>query len=140
VSVCLDSFALLAWFQDEPGAALVEEHLAAAAAGGEAHCYISNINLGEVYYRIARLRGRDLADRFWSGVTRPTFPVTPIDATRRRIREAAALKAAHPIAFGDAFAVQLALERRAPLLTGDPEIGALRDKEPLDLIWLPAPR
>ena len=140
MSVCLDSFALLAWFQNEPAAALVEEHLAAAASGEDVHCYISNINLGEVYYRIARLRGFDLADGFWDGVTRPTFPVSPIEVTRRRVREAAALKARHSIAFGDAFAVQLAIERKVPLLTGDPEIGGLRGKEPVDLIWLPVRR
>jgi hypothetical protein len=33
--------------------------------------------------------------------------------------------------------LQLAIERRVPLLTGDPEIGDLRDKEPIELIWLP---
>ena len=54
------------------------------------------------------------------------------------MREAAALKARHPIAFGDAFAVQLAIERGLPLLTGDSEIGDLRGKEPVELIWLPA--
>ena len=66
--------------------------------------------------------------------------MSPIEVTRRRVREAAALKARHSIALGDAFAVQLAIERRVPLLTGDPEIGALRGKEPVDLIWLPARR
>jgi PIN domain nuclease of toxin-antitoxin system len=138
VSVCLDSFALLAWFQNEPGAGLVEEHLAAAVADEGSHCYISNLNLGEVFYRIARTRGLDLADRFWTGVSRPTFPVTPVEVTRHRIREAAVLKARHPIALGDAFAVQLAIERRVPLLTGDPEIGNLRGLEPVELLWLPA--
>ena len=72
MSVCLDAFALLAWFQNEPAAALVEEPLAAAASGDGVHCYISNSNLGEVYYQIVRLRGSGLADGFWEGVTRPT--------------------------------------------------------------------
>lgn len=138
MSVCLDAFALLAWFQDEPAAQIVEQHLAAAAAGETAECLVSYINLGEVFYRLARTRGLDLADRFWKGVSRPEFPVTPIEVTRRRIREAAALKARYPLALGDAFAVQLALERRLPLVTGDPEIGNLRDREPIELIWLPA--
>ena len=138
MSVCLDSFALLSWFQNEPGGALVEEHLAAAASDEDTHCYISNLNLGEVFYRIARTRGFDLADRFWTGVSRPTFPVSPVEVTRRRIREAAVLKARHPLALGDAFAVQLAIERRLPLLTGDPEIGKLRGREPVELLWLPA--
>jgi uncharacterized protein len=138
VSVCLDASALLAWFQDEPGAALVEEHLAAAATEAGPQCFISNLNLGEVFYRIARSRGFDLADRFWRGVSRPAFPVTPIEVTRRRIREAAILKARHPLALGDAFAVQLAIERGVPLVTGDPEIRKLRGKEPVNLLWLPA--
>lgn len=137
MSVCLDSFALLAWFQDEPGAPVVEEHLAAAASDEASHCYISNLNLGEVFYRIARTRGLALAESFWTGVGRPAFPVTPVEVTRRRIRDAAVLKARHPIAFADAFAVQLGIEKQLPLVTGDPEIGALRGKEPLELIWLP---
>lgn len=137
MSVCLDSFALLAWFQNEAGASLVEKHLAAAAADEATHCYASNINLGEVFYRIARTRGSALAESFWTGVGRPAFPVTPVAVTRGRIREAALLKARHPIALADAFAVQLAIERRLPLVTGDPEIGQLRGRESLELIWLP---
>lgn len=38
---------------------------------------------------------------------------------------ASRIKAGHPVALGDAFAMQLALKLQAPLVTGDPEIIAV---------------
>jgi hypothetical protein len=100
----------MAWLQDEPGAALVEEHLLAARKADDQACFISIINLGEVYYWVARKRGEAEADRLWRHVGRRIVPLTRIDATRRRVREAAALKGRYPIAYADAFALQLAKE------------------------------
>lgn len=140
MSVCLDSFAVLAWLQDEPGSGLVEQSLAAARDDESEACYISTINLGEVYYRMVRKRGEPEADRFWKQVNRRVVPVTPIDATRRRVREAAALKGRHPIAFADAFALQLARELSLPLLTADPEIWAVHEAESVEVLWPSPPR
>lgn len=138
MSVCLDAFALLTWLQDEPGAYLVEEFLQRAATEVDFRCYLSLINLGEVYYRIYRVQGRDKADAFWSDALR-NLPIVPMEVTRRRIREASRLKARYPIAFADAFAVQLALEMQTPLVTGDPEIRILEKEGILSVIWLKGP-
>ena len=43
VSVCLDSFALLAWLQDEPGADITEGFLRQAASGQGFQCFVSAI-------------------------------------------------------------------------------------------------
>lgn len=138
MSVCLDAFALLTWLQDEPGAYLVEEFLQRAATEGDFRCYISLINLGEVYYRIYRVHGRDRADAFWSDALRSSS-IVPVEVTRRRVREASSLKAWYPIAFADAFAVQLALEMQTPLVTGDPEIQLLEKEGILSVIWMKGP-
>ena len=53
------------------------------------------------------------------------------------MRRAAELKASHAIAYADAFAVATALEFRATLLTGDPEIKPLEGEEELQVQWLP---
>ena len=45
-SYCFDAFAWLAWLQEEPGAAAVQERLDEAERG-EAECVTSIINLGE---------------------------------------------------------------------------------------------
>jgi len=128
--------ALLAWLQNEPGAGLVEDVLKQAAKEEAFHCFLSAINLGEVYYRLLRLRGADEADAFWEDVRKGILPVTLVAPTLTRIRQAARLKARYPVAYADAFAAQLAQEKRVPLLTGDPELKALEETKVLTLLWL----
>lgn len=140
MSVCLDAFALLAWLQAEPGADQVEGLLRRAAGEAGFRCFVSAISLGEVYYRLCRLRGVDEADGFWEDARRGTLPVVIIEPGARRILQAARLKAGYAIAFADAFAVQLAQEMQAALVTGDPEIEALAGAGVVEVVWLPRVR
>jgi predicted nucleic acid-binding protein len=133
---CLDAFAWLAWLQDEPGAAAVQRCLDEAERG-DAECVTSIINLGETYYRLVRVNRREQAESLWRMALRRTLPVSVKEATRRRVRRAAELKASHAIAYADAFAVATALEVRATLLTGDPEIKPLEGEQDLEVQWLP---
>jgi predicted nucleic acid-binding protein len=126
----------LAWLQDEPGAAAVQRCLDQAERGN-AECVTSIINLGEAYYRLIRVERREEAESLWRMALRRTLPVAVKDATRRRVRRAAELKASHAIAYADAFAVATALEFRATLLTGDPEIKPLEGEQDLEVQWLP---
>jgi predicted nucleic acid-binding protein len=137
VSVCLDAFALLAWLRSEPGADLVEGFLNQADGETDFNCFISLINLGEVYYRLCRLRGGEQADAFWEDARRHVLPLSIVGPTQRRVLQAAQLKARYPIAFADAFAVQLTREMEIPLVSGDPEIKLIEAKEQLRVIWLP---
>jgi len=138
VSVCLDAFALMAWLQNEPGANQVESYLQQAQVQGEQKCFVSLINLGEVYYQLYRKRGADRADRFWNDALRGVIPLSVVEVTRKRVLESSRLKARYPIAIGDAFAAQLALEMRVPLLTGDPELEIFAASEPsFQVVWLP---
>lgn len=133
---CLDAFAWLAWLQDEPGAGAVQSWLDEAEAE-RAECVTSIINLGETYYRLVRVDRRDEADSLWRMALRGTLPVSVKDATRRRVRRAAELKAQYAIAYADAFAVATAVEFNAVLLTGDPEIEPLESELNLKVEWLP---
>lgn len=138
MSVCLDAFALMAWLQNEPGASQVEGYLQQAHEQEEQKCFVSLINLGEVYYQLHRKRGAPRADGFWDEVLRGVIPLSVVEVTRKRVLESSRLRARFPIAIADAFAVQLALEMQTPLLTGDPEIEAPERSEPsLQVIWLP---
>lgn len=138
MSVCLDAFALMAWLQNEPGAEQVEGYLRQVQEQGDQKCFISLINLGEVYYRLFRKKGAARADSFWDEALRGVIPLTVVEVTRKRVLESSRLKANYPIAIADAFAIQLALEMQAPLLTGDPEIEAPeRSEQSLQVIWLP---
>jgi hypothetical protein len=84
VSVCLDSFALIAWLQDEPAAPIVEGHLKKAKDTEGFSCFVSVINLGEVHYRIWRLRGAVVPDAFWTQAFKGVLPVEPVQATKSR--------------------------------------------------------
>lgn len=138
MSVCLDAFALMAWLQNEPGAGQVEGYLQQAQRQKDHKCFVSLINLGEVYYQLLRKKGAVRADSFWDEALRGVIPVAVVEVTRKRVLESSRLKAHYPIAVADAFAVQLALEMQVSLVTGDPEIEAPEKQEPsLQVIWLP---
>ena len=80
---------------------------------------MSWINLGEVYYTVHREAGAAEAE---STVTL-LRPLLILDAvTPERVLGAARIKAVHPLAYGDAFAIATAAAHGAVLLTGDPEI------------------
>jgi PIN domain nuclease of toxin-antitoxin system len=113
VSVCLDSWAILAWLDgDEPALSRVEELLPSRPV-------VSWVNLVEVYYRVERDHGRTAADDTLTSL-RAAFSLD-LPGTARMI-ETARMKARVPVALGDCFAVTTATARDLVLLTGDPEI------------------
>ena len=113
MTVCLDSWAVLRWLEGtEPAASRVEEAL-------DRQPVMSWMNLGEVYYVVYRAAGEPRADE----VARDLQARVALDTTSPgRIIEAATIKALHPMAFGDAFAIATTLAHDAVLFTGDPEI------------------
>jgi len=114
VSVCLDSWAILAWLDgDEPAATAVQE------AFDEGRPWMSWLNVGEVAYQLERRHGvRDAADV----VARLRASAALDDVTPDRVLAAARIKAVHPIAFADCVAATTAAARDATLFTGDPEL------------------
>ena len=81
---------------------------------------MNELNAGETYYIIARLRGEEQAGHFLE-VILPTLPIKILSNDFRRVIEASRLKAGYPISFVDCFAVATALAEKAVILTGDPE-------------------
>ena len=127
----LDSYALLAYLQAEPGGDEVKSMLEEAQKG-KAEVYLSLINLGEVVYIVERRRGAAMADEVVAKVH--SLPVLVTDVNKKRVLDAAHIKANHAISYADAFAVALAKELDAPVLTGDPEFEKM---EPLvQVFWL----
>lgn len=119
MSVCLDSWAVLAWLDgEEPARTRVEASIATARP------VVSWINLVEVYYRIDRDHGRIAADDTLAGLRSALAPDLP---GTTRMLEVARLKARAQIALGDCFAVATAAAHELVLLTGDPEILELQD-------------
>jgi predicted nucleic acid-binding protein len=114
----LDSYALLAHFEDEAGGAQVEKVLKAAQAG-KTKLFISVINFGEDYYTTFRERGRENADDVKSVMEQ--LPITIVPADRENTLEAAKLKGLHAVAYADCFAAALGMKKKARVMTGDPE-------------------
>ena len=114
MSVCLDSWAVLAWLDgDEPAAAAVQEVFDTERP------WMSWLNVGEVAYHLERRHGAGEAALI---VRRLRAAVALDDVTAERVLAAAHIKAGHPIAFADCFAAVTAAARGATLLTGDPEL------------------
>jgi len=120
----LDSFAMLAYLNDESGGTRVQELLALA---GERKCrmVMCMVNLGEVLYITERKRGLPLAQSVLAMVE--SLPVELLDASRDLVLDAAHVKAHHALSYADAFAVATALREQATVLTGDPEFETVAD-------------
>lgn len=127
----LDSFALIAFLEDEPGAERVQQILAAGEKG-RATLAMSLVNWGEVLYAFQRSKGPAARDAAVGVVDQLPIELVPPD--RGQVRAAADLKARHPVAYADCFAAALARARDAVVVTGDPEFKLL-EKE-LRVVWL----
>ena len=109
----MDSWAVLAWLDGlEPAATRVDQAIRERPV-------MSWINLAEVYYRVHRDHGQEEAETVLS-LLRGVLSLD--EATPARTLEAARIKAEHPIALADCFAVATAAAHRLTLLTGDPEL------------------
>lgn len=118
MSVSLDSWAVLAWLDgEEPALSRVEDVIASRPV-------ISWVNLVEVYYRLERDHGRDVADETLGALRASLAPDLPGTA---RMIEAGRLKARAPIALADCFAAVTAAAHGLVLFTGDPELLELTD-------------
>ncbi len=118
----LDSFALLAFLNKEKGFEKVRGMLQAANASG-VPLLMNEINIGEVYYIVAKNQSADKAEEFLRRLE--TLPIQLAANSFSDILEAARLKARFPISYADAFAAATAIKLNATLVTGDPEFQTL---------------
>jgi ribonuclease VapC len=129
----LDSWALLAFFKDEPAAEAVETLIEAATRSGTP-LLLSAINWTEVYYTMERAGGRAVAESVAVEISTLPIEVVGVGDDLELARQAAQFKAAHKLSLADAFAASLARIRKAELVTGDPEFEAL--KKAVKIVWL----
>ena len=122
----LDAWAVLALLKGEQPAAWRVAQVLGQAGTGEAEAYLSIINLGEVFYRIGRLKGEEEAAATLEGIR--LLAVTTVPASEDLVFAAATLKMHHAISYADAFALASAERLSATVLTGDPELVQLGDQ------------
>jgi uncharacterized protein len=121
----LDAWAVLAFLQMEQPAAARVRQLFEEAARDQVQLLISIINLGEVYYRVGKIKGEAEARATLDQLRELAITVVP--ATDDVVLAAARLKMRHAISYADAFAATAATSAKAILVTGDPELAQLTD-------------
>ena len=127
----LDSYALMAFFEDEPGADFVRG-LIQKAVESDTNLLMSVVNLGEVWYSIARVNSPEIADQYIHEIKGMAIEIVDIDWTLTR--QAAEFKVNGNISYADCFAAALAKLRKVELVTGDKEFKSL-DGE-IKIQWL----
>ena len=131
-AVILDSWAVLAYLEDEPAAEIVEAIMEEAHDAG-VPLLMTVVNAGEVWYSVARSQSEKDADK---NVLKELgdLGITLVDVGWEITKQAAAYKSRGRIAYADCFAAALAKQNDAPLVTGDPEFKPL-EKE-ISILWV----
>ena len=127
----LDSYAMIAYFEDEPGADRVVKVLKQLVQG-KAKGFMSVVNWGEVYYNTMREQGVAEAEKVILQLDK--FPIQIVEVNKNLTYEAAKLKGKYRIAYADCFAVALSIRLNAFLVTGDPEFKKLQER--ISIQWI----
>ena len=114
----LDTYALLAYFQGEPGASRIEK-LLENAIKEKCRLVLSVINLGELLYITERRGGVAKAQDALALIRQ--LPIEVLPADEQTVFAAAHIKANHTISYADFFSVATAIQENAVILTGDAE-------------------
>jgi len=130
----LDSWALIAFFEDEPAAERVERLLVKAEAGTH-DLLLCVVNWGEIYYNTMRTVSQEAAEQKAKEIAGLTIELVGVEANNLElVRQAAIYKATRRLSYADAFAAALAKIRNAELVTGDHEFRQIEDEIKID--WL----
>jgi len=130
----LDSWALIAFFEDEPAAERVEK-LLLKAEEGTYKLLLSVVNWGEIYYCTMRAYSQNAAEQKAREIAGLTIEIVGVDEKDLDlVRQAAIYKASWRLSYSDAFAAALAKIRNAELVTGDPEFRQIEGEIKID--WL----
>lgn len=127
----LDSWAVLAFFEDESSGQKAADIISAANEQGIS-LLMSVVNAGEIWYITARQTSEEQADRLIRDVEKLGIKIVAADWDMAR--EAAKIKARVKISYADCFASALAILRHAELVTGDPEFKQLEQQ--IKIRWI----
>ena len=114
----LDTWPIMAYFENEPAAEMVEQLLANAHAEG-IPLLMTVVNMAEVWYTMARQWSPHDADQSLSELRE--LGIQYILANEELAVQAARLKANYKMSLADCFAAALAQQESAQLVTGDQE-------------------
>jgi ribonuclease VapC len=117
-AVVLDTWAVIAYFEDEPAGEQVAEVITKAHENSTP-IMMTVANAGEVWYLFARKSPVAEADRSISELRQ--LGIVFVDIGWALARQAADFKSRYRMSYADCFAAALAKERKAELVTGESE-------------------
>lgn len=121
--VVLDSFAILAFLNQEPGYDAIKK-LFRQAGRQQVKLYLNEINVGECYYIIHKTRSEAAAEKFL--LTLQTLSIELTNNSFQDVIEAAKIKAAFTLSYADAFVISTARKLNALIYTGDQEFKQIK--------------
>ncbi len=129
--IVFDSWSVLAYLEDEPAGEKVADIIADAHENG-IPTKMTVVNIGEVWYIIARRMSEAEADRSVAEIRQ--LGIEFVDADWKLANEAARFKSKNKMSFADCFAAALAKEDKADLVTGDSEFEQVKNE--VKILWM----
>ena len=129
----LDSWALIALFEDEPAADAVEELLHQAKEDRH-KLFLSVVSWGEIYYNTMREVSQKTAEDRAREIASLPIDIVGVGDDLGIARQAAIYKATKKMSYADCFGAALAKVKNAEFVTGDPEFKEV-EKE-IKIVWL----
>lgn len=126
-----DSWAIIAYFEDEPAGQKIEEIIIDANERG-IPMWMSVVNAGEVWYIVARQTSPSEADSTIAELR--SLGIQFDNPEWKSTRQASVFKSKHKMSYADAFAAALSLQKNAHLVTGDNEFKQV-EKE-IKILWV----
>lgn len=130
-AIVLDSWAIMAYFEDEPAAETVAD-IIAEAHEEKTPLFMTVVNAGEIWYILARRTSESEANRGVHELRQ--LGIEFIDADWDLAHQAAGFKSKHKMSFADCFAAALAKGKKAQLITGDQEFKQVESE--INITWL----
>jgi predicted nucleic acid-binding protein len=130
-AIVLDSWAVVAYLEDEPAAERVADIIADAHEEG-IPLLMTVVNAGEVWYIVAREASTSDADGSIKQLR--DLGVEFVETDWDLAKGAGYFKSRNKMSFADCFAAALTRQRKAHLATGDPEFKQIANE--ISIEWL----
>ena len=130
-TIVLDSWAVIAYLEDEQAAEKVADIISDAHEQG-IPLLMTVINAGEVWYIVARETSASDADASIKQLR--DLGIEFVDADWTLAKDAGHFKSKNKMSFADCFAAALAKKTKAHLATGDPEFKQVERE--ITIVWL----
>lgn len=130
-AIVLDSWAIIAYLEDEAAAGKVAD-IIADAHEVKIPLFMTVVNAAEVWYIVAREASASDADACVKQIR--DLGIELVDADWDLAKAAGYFKSRNKMSFADCFAAALAKHQKASLVTGDPEFKQVEQE--ITIHWL----